>query len=210
MQRISLFVAALFASFLVSCGGGGGGKPALAGKILGLLFLNPSLRTLASFQAGMQRLGGTAFVVTPGHRCANTSGLRPFRGMYSTCSVVSMPLSPMNRLPLTSLSPSSSPARSSPISCSTSVSARGSRAANSGSTGGGLMAFGHPVGATGLMQAVFAYWQCQGAIAKHCGGDDHIQVKQKRGTGRRGLRGAIHSHAGTGTYITVSIMEKEV
>jgi N-acetylornithine carbamoyltransferase len=39
---------------------------ALAGKILGLLFFNPSLRTLASFQAGMQRLGGTAFVVTPG------------------------------------------------------------------------------------------------------------------------------------------------
>jgi len=39
---------------------------ALSGKILGLLFLNPSLRTLASFQAGMQRLGGTAFVVTPG------------------------------------------------------------------------------------------------------------------------------------------------
>jgi N-acetylornithine carbamoyltransferase len=39
---------------------------ALAGKILGLLFLNPSLRTLASFQAGMQRLGGTSFVVTPG------------------------------------------------------------------------------------------------------------------------------------------------
>jgi ornithine carbamoyltransferase len=39
---------------------------ALAGRILGLLFLNPSLRTLASFQAGMMRLGGTAFVVTPG------------------------------------------------------------------------------------------------------------------------------------------------
>ena len=39
---------------------------ALAGKVLGLLFMNPSLRTLASFQAGMQRLGGTAFVVTPG------------------------------------------------------------------------------------------------------------------------------------------------
>jgi N-acetylornithine carbamoyltransferase len=39
---------------------------ALAGKILGLLFLNPSLRTLASFQAGMSRLGGSAFVVTPG------------------------------------------------------------------------------------------------------------------------------------------------
>jgi N-acetylornithine carbamoyltransferase len=39
---------------------------ALAGRILGLLFMNPSLRTLSSFQAGMMRLGGTAFVVTPG------------------------------------------------------------------------------------------------------------------------------------------------
>jgi len=39
---------------------------ALAGKILGLLFMNPSLRTLASFQAGMARLGGSSFVVTPG------------------------------------------------------------------------------------------------------------------------------------------------
>ena len=39
---------------------------ALAGKILGLVFFNPSLRTLASFQAGMQRLGGTSFVITPG------------------------------------------------------------------------------------------------------------------------------------------------
>jgi len=39
---------------------------ALAGKILGLLFFNPSLRTLASMQAGMARLGGTSFVITPG------------------------------------------------------------------------------------------------------------------------------------------------
>ena len=39
---------------------------ALAGKILGLVFFNPSLRTLASFQAGMLRLGGSSFVVTPG------------------------------------------------------------------------------------------------------------------------------------------------
>jgi N-acetylornithine carbamoyltransferase len=39
---------------------------ALAGKILGLIFLNPSLRTLASFQAGMARLGGDSFVITPG------------------------------------------------------------------------------------------------------------------------------------------------
>jgi N-acetylornithine carbamoyltransferase len=39
---------------------------ALAGKILGLVFFNPSLRTLASFQAGMARLGGHSFVITPG------------------------------------------------------------------------------------------------------------------------------------------------
>lgn len=39
---------------------------ALAGKILGLVMFNPSLRTLASFQVGMLRLGGSSFVVTPG------------------------------------------------------------------------------------------------------------------------------------------------
>ncbi len=30
------------------------------------MFFNPSLRTLASFQAGMARLGGNSFVITPG------------------------------------------------------------------------------------------------------------------------------------------------
>jgi N-acetylornithine carbamoyltransferase len=39
---------------------------ALAGRILGLLFLNPSLRTLASFQVAMKRLGGDSFVITAG------------------------------------------------------------------------------------------------------------------------------------------------
>lgn len=39
---------------------------ALAGKILGLVFFNPSLRTLASMQAGMARLGGSSFVISPG------------------------------------------------------------------------------------------------------------------------------------------------
>jgi N-acetylornithine carbamoyltransferase len=38
---------------------------ALAGKVLALLFLNPSLRTLASFQAAMTRLGGGSFVISP-------------------------------------------------------------------------------------------------------------------------------------------------
>ncbi len=67
---------------------------------------------------------------------------------------------------------------------------------------GGLIACGHPVGATGLMQAVFALWQLQGTIAKHFGGDGTLQLKNPK-------RGLIHSHAGTGTYVTVSILEKE-
>jgi len=66
---------------------------------------------------------------------------------------------------------------------------------------GGLIACGHPVGATGLMQAVFAIWQLQRVIGKHFG-DATLQVPDAK-------RGAIHSHAGTGTYVTVSILEKE-
>ena len=66
---------------------------------------------------------------------------------------------------------------------------------------GGLLACGHPVGATGLMQGVFATWQLQQSIARHFGSD----VLQIRNPGR----GAIHSHAGTGTYVTVSILEAE-
>lgn len=38
---------------------------ALQGKVLALLFLSPSLRTLTSFQSAMVRLGGSAFVVSP-------------------------------------------------------------------------------------------------------------------------------------------------
>lgn len=37
----------------------------LEGKVLALLFMSPSLRTLASFQAAMVRLGGGAFVISP-------------------------------------------------------------------------------------------------------------------------------------------------
>jgi acetyl-CoA C-acetyltransferase len=66
---------------------------------------------------------------------------------------------------------------------------------------GGLIACGHPVGATGLMQGVFAIWQLQGTIARHFN-DPTLQVQGAR-------RGAIHSHAGTGTYVTVSILEAE-
>jgi N-acetylornithine carbamoyltransferase len=38
---------------------------ALRGKVLALLFLSPSLRTLSSFQAAMTRLGGGSFVISP-------------------------------------------------------------------------------------------------------------------------------------------------
>ena len=65
---------------------------------------------------------------------------------------------------------------------------------------GGLIACGHPVGATGIMQAVFAIWQLQGSISKHFG-DPTLQLEDPK-------RGAIHSHAGTGTYVTVTIMER--
>jgi acetyl-CoA C-acetyltransferase len=50
------------------------------------------------------------------------------------------------------------------------------------------------------MQAVFALWQLQGTIGKHFG-SDVLQVPGAR-------RGLIHSHAGTGTYVTVTILEK--
>ncbi len=38
----------------------------LQGRVAGLLFLNPSLRTLASMQAAMAQLGGASFAITPG------------------------------------------------------------------------------------------------------------------------------------------------
>jgi len=66
---------------------------------------------------------------------------------------------------------------------------------------GGLIACGHPIGATGLMQAVFAIWQLQGTVEKHFG-DPTLQVPNAR-------RGALHSHAGTGTCVAVSVLEKE-
>lgn len=65
---------------------------------------------------------------------------------------------------------------------------------------GGLLASGHPVGATGIMQAVFALWQLQGGIGEHFG-DDRLQIKDAR-------RCLIHSHAGTGTYVTVTVLER--
>lgn len=64
---------------------------------------------------------------------------------------------------------------------------------------GGLLASGHPIGATGIMQGVFMFWQLQHSIKKHFK-DDALQVKNAK-------RGLIDSHAGTGTYVTATIME---
>ncbi len=64
---------------------------------------------------------------------------------------------------------------------------------------GGLIACGHPVGATGIMQGVFALWQLQGRIKKHFG-DEALQIKGAR-------RGLIHSHAGTGSSVTATVLE---
>ncbi|HLC59788.1 MAG TPA: thiolase domain-containing protein [archaeon] len=64
---------------------------------------------------------------------------------------------------------------------------------------GGLIACGHPVGATGIMQGAFAFWQLQNSIKKHFG-NDKLQIEKAK-------RGLIHSHAGTGSAVTVSILE---
>jgi acetyl-CoA C-acetyltransferase len=50
------------------------------------------------------------------------------------------------------------------------------------------------------MQGVFAFWQLQGTIAENFG-DPALQLRDAR-------RGAIHSHAGTGSSVTVSILER--
>jgi len=71
---------------------------------------------------------------------------------------------------------------------------------------GGLIACGHPVGATGIMQGVFALWQLQGAMAEQCS-DAELGYDGSKIQIENAKRGLIHSHAGTGTYIAVHILE---
>ena len=51
---------------------------ALEGKVLALLFMSPSLRTVSSFQAAMTRLGGGTFVISPDK---STHGLESQHGI---------------------------------------------------------------------------------------------------------------------------------
>jgi acetyl-CoA C-acetyltransferase len=53
----------------------------------------------------------------------------------------------------------------------------------------------------GTHAGVFAVWQLQGTV-KSISAMTSLQVKDAK-------RGAIHSHAGTGTYVTVSVLERE-
>lgn len=43
----------------------GGNRPVLAGKVLGMVFMKPSLRTRVSFEVGMKHLGGDALYLSP-------------------------------------------------------------------------------------------------------------------------------------------------
>ena len=68
---------------------------ALRGKVLSLLFLSPSLRTLASFQAAMTRLGGGSFVISPDmsiHGLEVRDGIASTRPIAGCClmSTISM------------------------------------------------------------------------------------------------------------------------
>ncbi len=64
---------------------------------------------------------------------------------------------------------------------------------------GGLIGAGHAIGATGVMQSVFLFWQLQHSIKKHFG-SEKAQVSNAR-------KGIVHTHAGTGTYEAVTAME---
>lgn len=66
---------------------------------------------------------------------------------------------------------------------------------------GGLIGAGHAIGATGIMQSVFLFWQLQGTAGKHFG-DETAQVRNAK-------KGVVDTHGGTGTTVSVTVMEVE-
>ncbi len=66
--------------------------------------------------------------------------------------------------------------------------------------GGGLLGYGHPVGATGIMSLVECYYQLAGMIGKK-----HLSDKGQVPNAEVGL---INSHAGTGTSISNFILRR--
>ena len=81
---------------------------------------------------------------------------------------------------------------------------------------GGLIGAMHAVGATGIFQIIETMWQLQGKWSKfHADPERWTRYGKKKPDGFRDLqvknarRGCCISHAGTGSHVTVSILEKE-
>jgi acetyl-CoA acetyltransferase len=66
--------------------------------------------------------------------------------------------------------------------------------------GGGLLGYGHPVGATGLMSTIECYYQLAGLIPKK-----HLSRKTEVPDPECGI---VNSHAGTGTSISNFIIRR--
>jgi len=67
--------------------------------------------------------------------------------------------------------------------------------------GGGLMGYGHPVGATGIMSAIEAHYQITGMIPQK-----HNSAKTQVPDAECGI---VNSHAGTGTSISNFIIRRK-
>ncbi|MHA2247693.1 MAG: thiolase C-terminal domain-containing protein [Candidatus Hodarchaeales archaeon] len=66
--------------------------------------------------------------------------------------------------------------------------------------GGGLIGYGHPVGATGLMSAIECYYQLAGLIPR-----EHRSTENEVKDAKVGL---VNSHAGTGTSISNFVLKR--
>jgi acetyl-CoA C-acetyltransferase len=66
--------------------------------------------------------------------------------------------------------------------------------------GGGLLGYGHPVGATGLMSTIECFYQLAGMIPKK-----HLSKKTEVPNPECGI---VNSHAGTGTSISNFILRR--